>query len=105
MADNKPAIIIGPNSGARIEMDANEIQAKNGPTAVSDLFINIDGGAVYLSNYPSIFARNGTFTTQILNVSTSGSIPTLTSSKIVADNVNVLDTLRATTYNIDSTTC
>lgn len=104
-ADNKPAVIIGPNSGGRIEMDGNEIQAKNGPTAVSDLFINIDGGAVYLSNYPSIFARNGTFTTDDLIVNNSAGIKYITSPKIVADNINVLDTLRATTYNIDSTTC
>lgn len=102
-ADNAPALIIGgTRTQNHIECDSNEIQAKASSTTVNDLYINTDGGIVYLSNGSKIKASNGTFTTQNLTVSTSASIASLTSPKIVADNINVLDTIRAASYSIDS---
>lgn len=49
-ADNRPALIVGGlPSGAHIEVDTNEIQAKGSGTTAASLYINNDGGEVILS--------------------------------------------------------
>jgi len=47
--DNRPALIIGglPN-GAHIEIDANEIISKTNGTTTANLYLNSDGGDVFL---------------------------------------------------------
>lgn len=44
VADNRPALIIGDVASAHLEMDSNEILAKNNGTTTANLFINKDGG-------------------------------------------------------------
>ena len=62
-AANACALVVGgTQSAAHIEIDPNEIQAKANGTSTAALYINSDGGVVYLSNGSSISANNGTLT-------------------------------------------
>lgn len=48
-ADNRPALIVGGiATGAHLELDGNEIHAKANGNTPADLFINSDGGKVFL---------------------------------------------------------
>lgn len=49
---------IGSPTGAHLEFDGNEIMAKATDKTVADLYINNDGGAVYLQGYRAINAKN-----------------------------------------------
>ena len=50
-ADNKPALIVGGvSTGQHIEIDNNEIMSKVNGTTVGSLYLNNDGGNVYVNN-------------------------------------------------------
>ena len=66
-ANNSPALIVGSVSGSHLEIDANEIMSKQSGTSTASLYLNNDGGAVYLGG-SSIYANGSTFTTPNLAV-------------------------------------
>lgn len=50
-ANNSPALIVGgAATSAHMEFDGNEIQTKNNATSVADLYLNHDGGKVFLGS-------------------------------------------------------
>ena len=59
-ADNKPALMIGPVTGAHLELDQNELMAKGSDTTTSTLHLNADGSNVTINNNSqSITLGNG----------------------------------------------
>ena len=55
-------LLIGTAAGNHLEIDANEIHAKNNASTVGALYLNNDGGNVYLSSNNIYSASGGTFT-------------------------------------------
>lgn len=54
-ANNSPALIVGAlATGLHLELDGNEIQAKSNGTTVSQLNLNIDGGAIQMGGDTTI---------------------------------------------------
>ncbi len=91
-ANNSPALIIGGTAtGKHIEIDLDEIQAKTNGTSVGDLWINNDGGTVYIKNLNS--------TTSTI---TTGNITTLKASTATADNLTVNNVLKSSKWDISN---
>lgn len=91
-ANNSPALIIGgAATGKHIEIDCDEIQAKNSGTSVGSLWINNDGGMVYIRNLNS--------TTSTI---TTGNITTLNASTATADNLTVNNVLKSSKWDISN---
>ena len=49
-ADNKPALLIGDPTSAHLELDTNEVMAKDSATTTGPLYLNNAGGLVYVNN-------------------------------------------------------
>lgn len=49
-AKNTPALIIGPETGEHLEFDTNEIMAKATDTTTGPLYLNYNGGTVYIGD-------------------------------------------------------
>ena len=58
---NDPPLLIGSSSSVHLEFDADEIMAKSSGTTTGALFLNADGGDVYIggntNNYKSVTGR------------------------------------------------
>ena len=91
-ANNSPALIIGGTAtGKHIEIDFDEIQAKTNGTSVGDLWINNDGGTVYIKNLNSTTSTIAT-----------GNITTLNASSTTTTNLVVNDTLKSFKWDISN---
>lgn len=91
-ANNSPALIVGGTATTpHMEFDANEIHAKKNGAEVESIYINNNGGKVYLGSGTTLYAESGT----------------LNASKVVAgsgriSNLFVENELRALKYNIQT---
>ena len=101
-ANNSPAMIIGgPVTSAHIEIDSNEIHAKASGTTVADLWINSNGGKVYLGSGTSLYAENGGFhTTDLNSTGTITSVNINNSQKITSYDGYFRNNLRATYFDL-----
>jgi len=62
-ANNSPALIVGGIATSNhLEFDYDEIMAKKNGTTVGNLYLNHNGGTVYMSNNGNVSANNGTLT-------------------------------------------
>lgn len=115
-------LIIGTLTGKHIAIDQDEIMAKATATTRSPLYLNYDGGTVYLSNGSTrVSANNGTLTattisatnvgtssTAITNLyATNGKFSTIDSSTLTASKIGTptkpVDEIIANKYDIIST--
>lgn len=67
------ALRLGDADGQHMDMDTNEIQAKEGPTTPGPLYLNLDGGDVYAGDFkiPQIQRGSVTITPTAANTPTS----------------------------------
>ena len=83
-ANNSPALIIGTATGSHLELDPDEIMAKSNGTTPSSLYLNYDGGNVYLGGttvyasgntmFATTFSGNATRATNATNATYAGTI-------------------------------
>ena len=70
---NEVALRLGDEAGQHIDMDSNEIQAKQDPTTPGPLYLNLDGGDVQVGEFriPQIQRGTVTITPSAANTPTS----------------------------------
>lgn len=100
-ANNSPALIVGGiATGLHMEIDNNEIQAKNNGTSVATLNLNLDGGLVKIGSggleIAGALKATGTTTLGIANITTA----TVSTGNFT--NVNVSNVLRAARYDLQT---
>ena len=73
---NEVALRVGEDEGQHIDIDSNEIQAKENPTTPGNLHLNSDGGDVYAGGFriPEIQRGSITITPSAANTPTSGEV-------------------------------
>ena len=94
-ANNSPALIVGgAATAAHIEMDANEIMAKASGTTTAALYINDQGGSVYINGYNTFWTTCIGYGSMSQGATLSGTVPTDTRLFIIAmydDAIKELD--------------
>lgn len=89
-ANKSPALIVGGvATSTYLEIDANEIQAKHTDTTVDPLYLNNDGGVVYLSG-TKISASGDDF-----------AATNITASSMTSNTLNVTDTFWANDFDFE----
>lgn len=84
-ANNSPALIVGgAATAAHIEMDANEIMAKANGTSTAALYINDQGGTVYINGYNTFWTTLIGYGSLSQGGTLSGTIPSDTRLFIIA---------------------
>lgn len=84
-ANNSPALIVGgAATAAHIEMDANEIMAKASGTTTAALYINDQGGSVYINGYNTFWTTVIGYGSISQGATLSGTVPTDTRLFIIA---------------------
>lgn len=94
-------LIIGLKNGTHLEFDSNEIMAKSNGTTVGDLYLNPDGGVVYINGNLSAQHTSTPVSGQVMvSDGTSGGIKT--SGYTIASSVPANAKFTDTTYTIAS---
>ena len=84
-ANNSPALIVGgAATAAHIEMDANEIMAKANGTSTAALYINDQGGTVYINGYNTFWTTLIGYGSISQGATLSGTVPSDTRLFIIA---------------------
>ena len=84
-ANNSPALIVGgAATAAHIEMDANEIMAKASGTSTAALYINDQGGTVYINGYNTFWTTLIGYGSISQGATLSGTVPSDTRLFIIA---------------------
>lgn len=100
-ANNSPALIVGGTATqAHLELDANEIQGKTNGTSVAALYLNNDGGQVYINSLIAAKMTSAPTSGQIMIADgTEGKIKSsgYTIAKSVPSNAVFTDTNNAVT--------
>lgn len=87
-AKGLPPLSIGVDNGHHLELDGNEIAAKSDDTTPSILYLNMEGGAVYINDNcdRSIMFRNGTMFAYDVQLKNNGNIQGVTTTGLIKNN-------------------
>ena len=83
-ADNKPALMIGNATGAHLELDGNELMAKASATTTTSLYLNSEGGTVYINGYNTFWTTCIGYGSMSQNGTFSGTVPADTRLFVIA---------------------
>lgn len=89
LSSTNHAFQIGPDSGANIAMDNNEIQARTGIGSSNSIFINTSGGNVGLGNSASTVTVGGTFVNAKLPSRIAAGTASSSTSVVAGGNTSV----------------
>ena len=85
-ADNKPALIVGSATGTHLELDGNELMAKASGTTTAALYLNDQGGSVYVNGNLLFYSTVIGYGSMSQNGTLSGTIPADTRMFIIMLN-------------------
>ena len=103
-ANNSPALIVGgAATSAHIEVDADEIQAKTNGTSTAALYLNKDGGKIYLGSNVEVNGATITATTFSGNATSATTATTATTASRVAGTAGVSNAYRNVWFSDSAT--